>query len=160
MQKRFIDLLSDISQYIEKYLLSSQYEVLISEISKKYADSQKGIVSDHLEQLVSLSKKLDYTKDRKNNKGRIQLKGNGGEIMPLPYLDFNEKTILDHIADEYYQRLLCFNLKSMYYRAVFSLISGNIKDEDKIILQQDLKFKEMLTELNSRFQNNCELLYK
>jgi hypothetical protein len=102
---------------------------------------------------------LDYLDD-KNYNGTIPLKGNGEEIIPLPYLDSNEKKTLEHMTNDHYKRIASVNLKSMYYRAVFSLLSGDIKDEDKRILRQDLKFKKMLTELNNQFQNNRDLLYR
>ena len=94
-----------------------------------------------------------------NNTSITSPGNNENGIIPLPYLDPNEKKTYDEIAANFYKLLSSLNLKSMHYRAVFSLVSGDIKDEDKRVLKQDLKFKKMLTELKSQFQNNCDLLY-
>jgi len=157
--KKVHDLLSDIGQYVEKCLLSSLYGSLLSLMFKKYDDYQKGIDANGINHVESLFKKLDYSKVTDNK--RATPPGNNEDgIIPLSYLDPNENKIYNEIAVSRYKLLASLNLKSMYYRAVFSLVSGDIKDEDKRILKQDLKFKKMLTELNSQFQNNCDLLYK
>ncbi len=62
------------------------------------------------------------------------------------------------MTNDHYKRVLSVNFKSLYYRAIFSLVSENIRDEDKKMLQQDLKFKKMLTQLNNHFQSNYNLL--
>lgn len=155
--KKIHDSLSDISLCIEKYLLSSYYGDLISLLCKKYDDSQREVDAGGIDHMISLSEKIDYSKDKKDNI-TISLKEGNGEIIPLPYLTFNEKKGLDQMTNDHYKRVASVNFKSMYYRAVFSLVSENIKDEDKKILQQDLKFKKMLTKLNNHFQSNYNLL--
>ncbi len=157
--KKVHDLLSDIGQYVGKYLLSSLYGSLHPFIIKKHDDYQKGIDANGINHIESLLKKLDYSKVT-NNKSATSPGINEDGIIPLPYLDPNENKIYDEITANFYKLLASLNLKSMYYRAVFSLVSEDIKDEDKRILKQDLKFKQVLTELKSQFQNNCDLLYK
>ncbi len=143
--KKIHDSLSDISQYVEKYLLSAYYENLLSAQSKKSDDSPGGIDPDSVDHIESLSKKFEYSKD-------------SGEIIPLSYLNFNEKKIFDQMLYDTYKRVVSINLKSLYYRAIFSLVSENIKDGDKKIVQQDLKFKKILTQLNNHFQSNYNSL--
>jgi hypothetical protein len=143
--KRIHDSLSDISQYVEKYLLSTYYEDLLSAQSDKSDDSPGGIDPDRVDHIESLSKKFEYSKD-------------SGEVIPLSYLNFDEKKILEQMRTDHYKRIVSVNFKSMYYRAIFSLVCENIKDVDKKILQQDLKFKKMLTQLNNHFQSNYNLL--
>jgi len=155
--KKIHDSLSDISLYIEKYLISSYYEVLISLLSKKYDDFQRGIDASGIDHMESLFEKVDYSKDKEDN-STISLKKDGGEIIPLPYLNFNEKKIFDQMLYDTHKQVVSVNLKSLYYRAIFSLVSENIQDGDKKILQQDLKFKKMLTQLNNYFQSNYNLL--
>lgn len=157
--KKIHDSLSDISLCIEKYLLSSYYRDLISLLSKEYDDSQRGIDASGIDHMISLSEKIDYSKNKKDNI-TISLKKSNGEIMPSQYLNFNERKVLDQMTNDHYKRVASVNFKSMYYRAVFSLVGENIKDEDKKILQQDLKFKKMLTQLNNHFQSNYNLLYE
>lgn len=140
--KKIHDSLSDISLYIEKYLLSTYYENLLPTQSDDYP---RGIDPDSVDHIESLSKKFEYSKD-------------SGEIIPLSYLNFNERKVLDQMTNDHYRRVASVNFKSMYYMAVFSLVNENIKDEDKKILQQDLKFKKMLTQLNNHFQSNYNLL--
>jgi hypothetical protein len=48
--------LSEASQYIEKYLLSSLHEVLLSHLSKKYDDLQKGMDVNGIDHMASLLK--------------------------------------------------------------------------------------------------------
>jgi hypothetical protein len=155
--KKIHDSLSDICLYIEKYLLSSYYEDFISLPSKKYDDSQRGIDASSVDHMESLSEKFEYLNNKKDNI-TISSKKDSGEIIPLPYLTFNERKILDQMTNDHYKRVASVNFKSMYYRAVFSLVNENIKDGDKKILQQDLKFKKMLTQLNNHFQSNYNLL--
>ncbi len=143
--KKIHDSLSDISQYVEKYLLSTYYGDLLSAQSGKSDDSQRGIGPDIIDHMESLIKKFEYSKDL-------------GEVIPLSHLNFNEKKVLEQMTNGHYKRVGSFNFYSMYYRAIFSLVSENIKDEDKKILQQDLKFKKMLTQLNNHFQSNYNLL--
>ncbi len=143
--KRIHDSLSDISQYVGKYLLSTYYEDLLSAQSDKSDDSPGGIDPDRVDHIESLSKKFEYSKD-------------SGEVIRLSYLNFDEKKILEQMRTDHYKRIVSVNFKSMYYRAIFSLVNENIKDEDKKILQQDLKFKKMLTQLNNHFQSNYNLL--
>ena len=157
--KKVHDLLSDIGQYVEKYLLSSLYGVSVSTIHKKYDDYQTGMDAKGIDYVASLSKKLEDSKVT-NNKGATPPIDSRGVIIPLSHLEPNEKKILGHMTVNYYKLLASVNLKSMYYGAVFSLVNGDMKDEDKRILKQDLKFKNMLDELNTRFQNNRDLLYK
>ncbi len=155
--KKIHDSLSDISLCIEKYLISSYYEDLISLQSKKYEDFQRGIDASGIDHIKSLFEKVDYSKDKKDN-STISLKNDNGKTTPLPYLNFNEKKIFDQMLYDTYKRVVSVNFKSLYYRAIFSLVSENIKDEDKKTLQQDLKFKKMLTQLNNHFQSNYDLL--
>ena len=128
-----------------EYLLSTYYEDLFSAQSEKSNDSQRGLDPDGIDHIESLSKKFEYSKD-------------SGEIIPLSYLNSKEKKVLEQMANDLYERVGSVNFKSMYYRAVFSLVNENLKDEDKKILQQDLKFKKMLTQLNNHFQSNYNLL--
>ena len=130
---------------------------MISLLSKKYDDSQRGIDASGIDHMKSLSEKIDYSKDKKDNI-TISLKKDNERTIPLPYLNFNEKKVLEQMTNDHYKRVVYVNFKSMYYRAVFSLVNENIKDGDKKILQQDLKFKKMLTQLNNHFQSNCNLL--
>jgi hypothetical protein len=155
--KKIHDSLSDISLYVEKYLLSSYYDDLISLPSKNYGDSQRGTDTGSIDHMESLSKKLNYSKNKEDNSTILSKKDNG-KTTPLPYLNFNEKKIFDQMVYDTYKRVISVNHKSLYYRAIFSLVNENIKDEDKKILQQDLKFKNMLTQLNNHFQSNYNLL--
>ena len=143
--KKIHNSLSDISQYVEKYLLSTYYDDLLSAQSEKSDDSQRGLDPDIIDHMESLSKKFEYSKD-------------SGEVIPLSYLNFDEKKILEQMTTDLSKRVVSFNFKSMYYRAIFSLVSENIQDGDKKILQQDLKFKKMLTQLNNHFQINYNSL--
>ncbi|MEJ7641053.1 MAG: hypothetical protein WKF36_02535 [Candidatus Nitrosocosmicus sp.] len=155
--KKIHDSLSDISLYIEKYLISSYYEDLISLQSKKYDDYQRVIDAGGIGDMESLFKKIGYSKDKEDN-STISLKKDNGKTIPLPYLNFKEKKIFEQMMYDSYKRIVSVNFKSMYYRAIFSLVSENIKDDDKKILRQDLKFKKMLTQLNNHFRSNYDLL--
>ncbi len=150
--------LSDISIHIEKYLISSYFDDLISLFSEKYGDPQKGVDTGGIGHVVSFFEIVDYLNNKKDNRTISLQKDNENAAAPLPYLNFSEQKIFDQMLYDTYRRVASVNFKSMYYRAIFSLVNENIKDEGKKILRQDLKFKKMLTQLNNHFQSNYNLL--
>jgi len=52
------------------------------------------------------------------------------------------------------------DLKSLYLKAVFSIVMGVSKDDDLKLLKEDVKFMETLSELKERFNEGYELLAK
>jgi hypothetical protein len=151
-------LLGDISLSIGKYLASTFYEILFSPQTEKHGDSQAGIDEDNAAYVASLINKCNYVWD-KNYNITIPLKYDA-ETVSLPNLDFDEKKVMGQMTYNLYKRLASFNFKFIYYRAVFSLVIGNIKEEDREILQRDLRFKGILNDLKKEYHANYNLLYK
>jgi hypothetical protein len=50
------------------------------------------------------------------------------------------------------------DLKSLYFKAVFSIVNSISKDDDLDLLKSDMKFMETLNEIIGKFDNGYELL--
>ena len=74
--------------------------------------------------------------------------------LPPPTLTLKQREITGQISKAILEEAKSFSLKPLYYRAIFSLVIGNIEDEDKKILENDTKFKRILDEVNTQFKNN------
>ena len=99
---------------------------------------------------VTLLEKIDnFGKKEKENKV-------GGKKMslPPPALTLKQRDITGQISEAILEEAKSFSLKPLYHRAIFSLVIGNIKDEDKKLLEKDTKFKRKLDEVNMQFKNN------
>jgi hypothetical protein len=155
--KTINELLSDICIYMEKSLRYFYYKHIFSQFYKEMNIMEEGIHAwekDDKTPMRSLLEKLDYfEKKEKENKG------DGKKIsLPPSALTPKERAISEQISKAILEEAKSFNLKPLYYRLIFSLVIGNIKEEDKKLLGQDAKFKRILDEVNAQFKNNYNAL--
>ena len=59
------------------------------------------------------------------------------------------------VQDYFINRL---DLSSLHYKAVFSLVIGNLKNSDTQLLKKDAKFKTMLLQVNNKFCSNYNMV--
>jgi hypothetical protein len=155
--KTINDLLSDICIYMEKSLKYFYYKHTFSQYHKEMDILEEGIHAwekDDKMPMRSLLEKIDkFEKKEKENK-------NDRKKMYLPSSAFTlkQRDISGQISAAMLEEAKSFNLKPLYYRIIFSLVMGNIKEEDKKLLEKDTKFKRMLDEVNTQFKNNYTAL--
>jgi hypothetical protein len=155
--KTINELLSDICIYMEKSLRHFYNRHFFSQFSKEWDILVEGIHAaekDDKIPIMSLVKKIaDFEEKEKGNKG-------DGEKMslPPPALTPKQKEITGQMSEARLEEAESFNLKPLYYRVIFSLVMGNIKDEDKKLLEKDTKFKRVLDEANTQFNDNYSTL--
>ena len=157
--KTINELLSDMCIYMEKSLRYFYNKHVFSQIFKELNVLGEGIYpgeKDDKIPLVSLAEKIDnFEEKEKENKV-------GGRRMslPPPALTLKQRAITGQISVAILDEAKSFSLKPLYHRVIFSLVIGNIKDEDKKLLEKDTKFKKKLYEVNMQFKNNYGALKK
>jgi len=142
---------------MEKSLRYFRYKHVFSQFYKEMDILDKGIhewEKDDKTPMMSLLQKIgNFEKKEKENKGDGKKSS-----LPQPALTLKERAIKGQISDAILEEAKWFNLKPLYYRLIFSLVMGNIKEEDKKLLGQDAKFKKILDEVNAQFKNKYNTL--
>jgi hypothetical protein len=155
--KTINELLSDICIYMEKSLRYFHYKHIFSQYHKEMDILEEGIHAGEKDDkipMMSFLEKIDnFEKKDKENKG------DGKKMsLPSPALTLKQRAITGQISEAVLEEAKSFNLKPLYYRVIFSLVMGNIKEEDKKLLEKDTKFKRILDEVNTQFKNNYTAL--
>jgi hypothetical protein len=155
--KTINELLSDICIYMEKSLRYFYKRHFFSRISKEMDIHEEGIKAgekdDKIPLMALVEKVDDFEEQEKGNKG-----GGKKTLPPRSALTLKQRAITGQISEAILEETKSFDLKPLYYRLIFSLVIGNIKEEDKKLLGQDAKFKKILDEVTTQFQNNCSTL--
>jgi hypothetical protein len=157
--KTINELLSDICIYMEKSLRHFFNRHYFSRFSEEWDILEEGIDAggkdDKIPFMVLFEKTYNFEKKEKEKES----KGYGKKMsLPRSALTLKQRAITDQIPEAMLEESKLFNLKPLYYRVIFSLVIGKIKEEDKKLLEKDAKFKRILDEVNTQFKNNYNTL--
>jgi hypothetical protein len=151
------DSLSDICIFMEKSLRYFYNKHVFSQLSKEMNALEGGIAAGEKDDkipLISLAEKIgSFEEQEKEDKGDGKRRS-----LPPPALTLKQRAIAGQISFAILREAESFDLKPLYYRVMFSLVIGEMREGDKKLLEKDTKFKRILDEVNTQFKNNYTAL--